>query len=125
MDAAQVDLFALAEKRLGWTEQRQALLAQNVANVDTPGYKTRDIKSFDLIMSGASLTPTLTSPLHMTAAGGAVAGVSSAISERAPDGNSVALDKELAKVADTESTHELVTELYQKYQSMFRTALGR
>ena len=42
-----------------------------------------------------------------------------------PDGNGVAMDEQLSKVADTDATHELVTDLYAKYLSMFRTALGR
>ena len=45
--------------------------------------------------------------------------------ERAPDGNAVALDEQLTKIADTETTQALVTNLYKKYLGMFRTALGR
>jgi flagellar basal-body rod protein FlgB len=123
--AGHVDLFALAEKRLAWVEQRQSLLAQNIANADTPGWRTRDLKPFDALLSGAVLAPVRTSPLHLVAAEGGAVTATAQISERAPDGNAVELDKELAKVADTESAHELVTELYMKYQGMIRTALGR
>ncbi len=42
-----------------------------------------------------------------------------------PDGNAVSMEDQLAKVADTAGTQELVTNLYRKYHAMFRTALGR
>ena len=118
-------LFALAEKRLAWVEQRQSLLAQNIANADTPGWRTHDLKPFDAMLSGATLMPVRTNPLHLVAATAGLQTAAAQASERAPDGNAVALDRELSKVADTESTHELVTDLYMKYAAMFRTALGR
>jgi flagellar basal body rod protein FlgB len=44
---------------------------------------------------------------------------------RALDGNSVALDEQLTKVADTETTQALVTTVWKKYMGMFSMALGR
>jgi flagellar basal-body rod protein FlgB len=41
------------------------------------------------------------------------------------DGNTVALDQQLTKVADTETTQALVTTIWKKYMGMFNTALGR
>ena len=58
-------------------------------------------------------------PTQLAATAAAVAG------ERAPDGNAVSLDRQLVDVADTESAQQLTTQLYSKYMSFFRTALGR
>jgi flagellar basal-body rod protein FlgB len=124
MNGSSADLFTLAEQRLSWVERRQALLSENIANADTPGWRARDLKPFDAVLSGATLAPARTSPMHLVDANGAAPVTAATASERAPDGNAVSLDTELAKVADTESTHELVTDLYLKYQSLFRTALG-
>ena len=71
------------------------------------------------VSSGGSPLPTGGAPSF------SAAGVQIAAGEHALDGNGVALDEQLAKVADTDATHELVTDLYAKYLSMFRTALGR
>jgi flagellar basal-body rod protein FlgB len=125
MSGAAGDIFSLAEQRLAWVEHRQSLLAQNIANADTPGWRTRDLKPFDALLAGSALVPARTSPLHLVGAGTSAITATARNAERAPDGNAVAIDQELAKVADTESTHELVTELYLKYQGLFRTALGR
>ena len=43
----------------------------------------------------------------------------------APDGNAVALDEQLVQVADTQTTHSMVTAIYRKYLGMFAMALGR
>ena len=45
--------------------------------------------------------------------------------ERSPDGNGVRLDIELTHVADTETAHMLVGDLWRKYAGLFRIAAGR
>ena len=125
MDPARIPLFDLADRRLAWIGQRQKVLSQNIANADTPGWRTHDLKPFaEHLARGSGIAPVRTDAGHLAptrspAQGKALTG------ERAPDGNSVSLDVELAKVADTESAHSLVTGLYQKYLAMFRTAAGR
>ncbi|RYF10860.1 MAG: hypothetical protein EOO77_20625, partial [Oxalobacteraceae bacterium] len=46
MDPTDIGLFRLAEKRLNWVEQRQQVLAQNIANANTPNFKARDVSPF-------------------------------------------------------------------------------
>jgi flagellar basal-body rod protein FlgB len=125
MNTPGIALFDLADKRLAWVDQRQSLLAQNIANADTPGWRARDLSPFDAAMAQTGVTPVLTDPKHMTGTVATTAGVQTASGERALDGNGVALDEQLSKVADTDATHELVTDLYAKYMGMFRTALDR
>jgi flagellar basal body rod protein FlgB len=45
--------------------------------------------------------------------------------EKAPDGNQVSVDVQMEKIAQTDSQHEAVAAIYQKYISMFRMALGK
>ena len=45
--------------------------------------------------------------------------------ESAPDGNAVSLDDQLARLADTETAHDLASDIYKKYLSFFRLAIGR
>jgi flagellar basal-body rod protein FlgB len=125
MDPTNVALFDLADKRLAWIDRRQTLLAQNIANADTPEWRARDLAPFDAALTQAGVTPVLTDPKHLAGTIENTSGVQTASGERTVDGNGVALDEQLSKVADTDATHELVTDLYAKYLSMFRTALGR
>ena len=39
MSPLRTPLFDLARKRLAWTEQRQSVLARNIANASTPGFQ--------------------------------------------------------------------------------------
>ena len=71
--------------------------------------------------------PVRTQPSHL--AGTVQTGLASLASDppkaRGLDGNTVALDQQLTKVADTETTQSLVTSIWKKYMGMFSMALGR
>jgi flagellar basal-body rod protein FlgB len=128
MDPTHIGLFDLAEKRLVWTAQRQTVLAANIANANTPGFQARDVESFDKVLAGSGpVQPVQTQPGHM--AGTLPTGLASLTTNppdaRALDGNSVALDQQLTKVADTETTQSLVTSIWKEYIGMFNTALGK
>jgi flagellar basal-body rod protein FlgB len=128
MDPTRIGLFDLAEKRLIWTAQRQSVLASNIANANTPAFQARDVQSFASVLAGGEpVEPVRTQPAHMT--GTLPSGLGSLTTDppaaRALDGNTVALDRQLTKVADTETTQALVTSIWKKYMGMFNTALGR
>lgn len=128
MDPSRIGLFDLAEKRLAWTAQRQGVLATNIANANTPAFRARDIQSFQSLLSGTgTIEPLQTQPAHM--AGTAQQGLASLTTDppkaRALDGNAVALDQQLRKVADTETAQALVTTIWKKYMGLFSMALGR
>ena len=125
MDPADIGLFSLAERRLAWVDKRQALLSQNIANADTPGYRSKDLSPFAAQLGRLALSPS----------GGGSTSFATSLStsgegtdlahERAVDGNAVGLEDQLAKVADADGTQQLVTGLYHKYMGMFMTALGK
>jgi flagellar basal-body rod protein FlgB len=128
MDPTRIGLFDLAEKRLVWTAQRQSVLAANIANANTPAFQARDVQSFENVLAGAgSVEPVRTQPGHMvgTLPTGLASLTTNPPNARALDGNSVSLDEQLTKVADTETTQALVTTIWKKYVGMFNTALGR
>jgi flagellar basal-body rod protein FlgB len=127
MDATHIGLFDLAERRLAWANQRQAVLAENIANANTPGYKPHDIQAFATKLSNAqSIGPARTQPNHLA---GTTTEAPNEVVDRthmqSPDGNAVSLDEQLVKLADTETAHSLVTSIYRAYLGMFNTALGR
>src|SRR5258705_536941 len=48
MDLAEIPLFAMLRGRLGYLSERQRVIAENVANADTPGYAPHDLKPFSV-----------------------------------------------------------------------------
>lgn len=133
MDFERIPLVALAKRNLAWLGQRQEVLAHNVANADTPGYTARDLKPLGF----RSLVTQRPEPVNLTTtAPGHMAGQRRsarpmpAVEERrpfetAPDGNSVVLEEQMAKVSETAMAYRLANELYRKQLGMFRAALGQ
>lgn len=123
MDPAENSLFSLVESKLSWLQQRQSLLAQNIANLSTPGYIPQDSSDFVSTLQNSASSLTRTNPLHLAA----IPSPSLDLLEKqqvAPDGNAVTMEDELTKVADTESQARLGTAIYRQYLNMFSLALG-
>ena len=132
MNLAKIPLLSMLTQRMAWLGQRQEMLAQNVANADTPGYKPRDVKPLDFLglARNASRRVRLaaTDARHL---GGGVAAPAFREEVRKPTfgtgsaSNAVVLEEELTKVAETVMEHQLMADLYRKHVKMIRTALGR
>jgi flagellar basal-body rod protein FlgB len=125
MAQTSIGLFDLAEQRLDWVTRRQVLLSQNIANANTPGFEAKDVTPFAQALAEASPEMALTNARHLSPPGGIGVDKRQRPHERAPDGNAVSIEDQLEKVSDTQGTQALVTNLYQKYIGMFRTALGK
>lgn len=122
------DLLKLSERRMAWLEARQRVLAGNIANADTPGFRSRDVRSFASVLAGAARGSGLaaTDPRHLAARSDPLlARPDRAALDRTPNGNAVSLDQEALKVAETDSAHAFASALHHRYLGMFRTALGR
>lgn len=133
MDLKKLPLFDLLTRRMAWLSQRQEVLAQNIANANTPDYTPQDLKPMPFVETMkrlAPVNPDLTSPLHMA---GTVVRRPQAFREDeqrkryevAPDGNSVVIEEQMIKVAETQMDYQLVTNLYRKHVDMIKTAIGR
>ena len=128
MDPTRNDPLALAEQRLRWLDHRQSVLAQNIANADTPHYRARDVTPFAEVLAGNTTPALATTQAGHIQPGGAGAGrvVSDRrASEEAPDGNAVSLEDQALKVAENDTAHQLATGLHHSWMGMFRTALGQ
>jgi flagellar basal-body rod protein FlgB len=126
-------LFDLISARAAWLGQRQAVLGQNVAHADTPGYWPRDLEpvGFAGLLArgeGTRLQPARTAAAHLAVAAAVPAGrfrdrVDEGF-EAKPSGNGVDLPDQMRKLSTTELDHQLTTSLYRRYVGMVRTAIG-
>ncbi len=129
MDLAHIPLFEALTKRMTWLTQRQTVLAENVANANTPGYAAKDLKEPDfktLIGRGApGIHLASTQPGHIAAAGaGRDFGLSKVVTEQSIDGNGVSVEEQMMKVSSNASDYSLVTSLYKSQVSLIKMALG-
>jgi flagellar basal-body rod protein FlgB len=130
MAISSIPLFALLTDRMSWLSARQSVLAENVANAETPEYKAQDLKpmDFESLIPASVPAPTLamTNPRHLALptenTGFEV--VDAAGEDGSPRGPAVSLEEEMIKLSDTQIQYQTATNLYQKAVGMFRTALG-
>lgn len=127
MDLLATGPIALAERRLAWLDGRQRVLAQNVANADTPGFVARDAAPFQAVLSRQSAAARLvsTDARHLAPRGDGLARAERRPGDVAPNGNAVSLEEQAMKIAQTDQDHALAMGLHRKYLALFRTALGR
>ena len=131
MDMKKMPLLATLTGRMAWLNARQQVLAKNIANADTPGYVPRDLKPAnfrDLVRSeGAKLVPQATDAAHLRGTTGGNRFSSQeqkGTYETTLDGNAVVLEEQLMKVTKTAGDYQMTTNLYRRYLTMFRTAIG-
>jgi flagellar basal-body rod protein FlgB len=129
-------LLAGIRARMENLSERQRVIAQNIANSETPGYKARDIAepSFaGMVNTGAAkvaqprveLTAGMKALGAIQPLGGGGVILDKDISETKPDGNNVTLEDQLLKLGQVQADFATVTSLYRKQMGMLRTALGR
>ncbi len=131
MDIGQIPLFAALTKRMSWLTARQTVLAENVANANTPGYVAKDLKELDfksLIGKTKSFGPlqlAATEPGHIAPAVATTpAQVVTAADDQSLDGNGVSLEAQMMKVSTNASDYALVTSLYKQNIGLIKIVLG-
>ncbi len=131
MDFNNFTLFSAVKTRLNWLTQRQEVLAQNIANADTPRYRASDLKTYDfrevVRRNNSQLNMVVTDDTHQPGRRKRIRDFSEQENrspfETAPNGNSVVLEEQMAKVNETHSKHQLVTTLYKKHLGMIAAAV--
>lgn len=130
MAITDIPIFQAIRGRLGWLEERQRTIAQNVANSDTPGYAARDLAvptDFAAALSKGSSGVALarTSAAHIPAPNSHSARWTSRAtpdSETTLDGNSVVVEEQMLKMAESRMAHDAAIGFYQKSMAMIRMA---
>lgn len=154
MDLDKVGLLKAITRRMDWLGERQRVLAENVANADTPNFRPRDLKavSFNELLRGSQLSGGAAAATGGSRASGMTAGGSSQTAatqpghfrslagrgsdhwkinqasgnyETAPNGNAVNLEQQMMNIAETQADHSLMSNLYRKQIGMLRKAIGR
>lgn len=133
MSLMNLPVFSALTDKMRWHQARQGLLAENVANAETPGYRGRDLAQYDFAardsqMSHASLVTIATQPMHISVSSGEGTVFDAqrmASFEVTPEGNGVTLEDEMMKVTTNLMDYQAATSLYQKSIGILRIALGK
>ena len=128
----KIAVLAKASDMVRHASARHRVIAENVANADTPGYRARDLRPFSEVVNAGGVnetfTPRATRAGHLLGqASGQPAGFEPVLrSDRAaPNGNSVNLETEALMAVETQSSHALALGVYSKAVDILRIGLGR
>lgn len=122
-------IFRMAQAMAMHAGARQAVVAQNMAHADTPGYAARDITPFaDLVeRDAAGFAARVSRPGHLlTEASGLAPDIGPRPGAKAdPNGNSVSLETEMLAAVDVKRQHDRALAIYRASLTVLQTAIGR
>lgn len=152
MDLSNFAVFGLIRKRMGWLTDRQTVLAQNLANADTPNYSAKDLSEPDFkrvleaygigqkkapgglaaargaATAGGPVRLAATDPGHirppMPEARVKPVGTTGG-NEKSPSGNDVSVEDQVSKVTETQMDYQLTANLYRKHLAMIKSVVRR
>lgn len=135
MSLTDLPVLDMLRTKMKWHQVRQRILAENVANADTPGYQARELKpvNFQNMVSGAAgsgIETRVTNARHIAVnpiidADARFRGDDADGFETTPSGNSVVLEEQMMNVAANQMDYQAATTLYSKSIGLLRIALGQ
>lgn len=133
MSFTDLPILQALRSKMDWHQARQRVLAENVANADTPGYRAQDLKALDfdeaIPAKGTGVSVATTNPRHIAAA--SIEGdqrfktAKGGKYQITPDGNQVVLEEQMMKVTANQMDYQTVTALYTRSLKILRTALSK
>jgi len=133
MTTQNIGLFKALNAKMHYLDTRQKVLAQNVANADTPGYVPKELSKVDFgsvlekVTKDRGVRVNPTNPMHMPPENqidDPKKRAAKLVYEVAPVGNEVSLEEQMIKSSQNTMEYNLMTTLYQKNVNMIKTALG-
>lgn len=130
MDLTRIPLLSGLAQRLDFLSARTSVIAENIANADTPDFAARDIQKPGFQNAVKTAQMRVSDPKHIAAApSGALAGTPGGFRTiAAPDGeasltgNQVSLETQAMKLSETRQDYALAATLYRKSLAMLRLA---
>ena len=131
MAITELPLFSMLRTRMQWHQERQRLLAENVANSDTPNFRPRDLSPLQFgrgMQAQASIGLDRTESGHITSSDSSSSQFQTSRYggyDVRPTGNAVNLEDEMIKVAANQMDYQAATTLYTRSLGLIKTAIGK
>ena len=126
---ANIDIFKMSAAMASHAGRRQSLTAQNMANVDTPGFKAQRLQSFSNLLTDTGTDSTLraTRSQHLDGAGAEVihARGETVKNDPALDGNTVTVEGEMLESIGARREHDRALAIYKSALNILHTTLAR
>jgi flagellar basal-body rod protein FlgB len=116
-----VYLFDLASRQAQWLSIRQATIAGNISNANTPGFRALDIEPFSSVLDKTSLAMAATDGGHIGVDGPQIRSAKVKKTESwdtMHSGNSVSVEQEMVKAGTISREHSLNTSIVKAFHRM-------
>jgi flagellar basal-body rod protein FlgB len=123
---SQIQLMSLAVQKADWLSTRQSVLAQNVANANTPRYHAKDIVPFGSFLDNAQFAMAATNARHLDVSMGSTDQPKVELDQSGDatfSGNNVSLENELFKLGETNSQFAFNTGIIKSFNRMIMSSL--
>ena len=123
-----LNVFKTAHAMATHAGQRQAFIARNMANADTPGYQPRDIEAFRKAFenSGREVAMTATRTGHLNGGAGPQPWAEYEVAPSGdPNGNGVSVEEEMFKAVEVKRQHDRALTIYKSSMNILRSSIGR
>jgi len=124
----KLEVTRMAQALAAHAGARQGVIAQNIAQADTPGYRAWDLTPFEDKYRAGNLPDALfaTRPGHIRSEAVAKEAVVRQMPGAAsPNGNTVSLETEMVKAVDVKQQHDMALSIYRSVSEIIRASLGR
>lgn len=126
-------IFRMSAAMATHSGHRQALAAQNMANVDTPGFQARRLASFTELAQSAGSQDTdafrgrasRSGHLHGSGTTTINASITRQKDGAAPDGNTVSVEREMLESVSARREHDRALAIYKSSLKILQTTLAR
>jgi len=125
MDVSKSSLFSGLAARLQFLSARTSVVAENIANADTPGYVARDLKAPDFKSAASAHALRVSDPRHHSGPKGSAGSTKTVLApdgEASLDGNKVSLETQMMKLSETRMDYQLASGVYRKAVDLIRLA---
>lgn len=111
-----LDILRMAQAYATHAATRQQAIAQNVANANTPGYRSRDAVAFSEYWEGLR---------SQSMDADRAVQPDSRPATVSPDGNTVSLEFEMMRGVEARQQHETALGIYAMTRDLMRASIGR
>lgn len=111
-------ILAQASALARHADLRHKLVAENIANADTPGYKAKTLPAFDPQLAeeaenGSTIAASqLTTPIEMRTR------------QASPDGNTVTVEEQMTVAIDAQGQHKAALAIYRKSLELLKLSVS-
>ena len=120
-----LELMRMAHAMATHAGERQAIIAQNVAHADTPGYRAQDLVAFASIYRDAGMGLKTTRAGHQGGGFQQDKIVEDASASQSPNGNTVSIESQMVKAGETRHDHDVALAVYKTSLDILRLSIGR